>query len=84
MRSVAFRVQLDDLLFENEGCIRSAIVRLPGSMTKVVMTHRLSAVRGDDVIHVLEERRLVESGDWDTLLGKEERFASPARAQGID
>ena len=53
-------------------------------MTKVVMTQRLSAVRGADVIHVLEEGRLVESGGWDTLLGKEERFASPARAQGID
>ena len=75
---------MNDLLFENEGCIRRAIVRLPASMTKVVMTQRLSAVRGADVIHVLEEGRLVESGGWDTLLGKEERFASPARAQGID
>ena len=84
MRSVAFRVQPDDLLFENEGYIRRAIVRLPGSMTIVVITYWLSTVRGADVIHVLEEGRLVESGDWDTLLGKEERFASLVRAQGID
>lgn len=75
---------MNDLLFENEGCIRRATVRLPGSMTKVVITYWLPTVRGADVIHVLEEGRLVESGGWDTQLGKEERFASPARAQGID
>jgi ABC-type transport system involved in Fe-S cluster assembly fused permease/ATPase subunit len=52
-------------------------------MTKVVMTQWLSAVRGADVIHVLEEGRLVESGGWDTQLGKEERF-EPAKGAGID
>ena len=52
---------------ENEQRIQSAIEALHGSMTILVISHRLSTVRGADMICVLEEGRVVESGTWDAL-----------------
>ncbi len=70
---------------ENERRIQEAIQGLQGKMTIVVIAHRLATVRSADVIHVLEGGRLVESGGWDELLGREDgRFASLVRAQGLD
>jgi ATP-binding cassette subfamily C protein len=70
---------------ENERRIQDAIENLHGRMTILVITHRLSTIRRADVIHVLEEGRLVESGDWDTLLNtRDGRFRSLCRAQGIE
>jgi ATP-binding cassette, subfamily C, bacterial len=69
---------------ENELRIQDAIEKLHGHMTILVITHRLSSIRGADVIHVLERGRLVESGDWDTLLDRRDsRFGALCRAQGI-
>jgi ATP-binding cassette subfamily C protein len=69
---------------ENERRIQSAIEELHGQMTILMITHRLSTIRGADIIHVIEEGRLVESGDWDTLLGRKDgRFSALARAQSI-
>lgn len=69
---------------ENERRIQSAIERLHGSMTIVLITHRLSTIREADVIHVLEKGRLVETGDWATLTeGESGRFSSLCRAQGV-
>jgi len=69
---------------ENEKRIQSAIEGLHGRVSILIITHRLSTVRKADVINVLEGGRLVESGDWDTLVGKEGgRFSALARAQDI-
>jgi ATP-binding cassette, subfamily C, bacterial len=69
---------------ENEQRIQDAVEKLHGHMTILVITHRLSTIRGADVIHVLERGRLVETGDWDTLLdSRESRFGALCRAQGI-
>jgi ATP-binding cassette subfamily C protein len=68
---------------ENERRILRAIEELHGQMTILVITHRLSTVRGADVIHVLEEGRLVESGAWDALLATGGRFRALCAAQGI-
>ena len=70
---------------ENERRIQSAIEELHGQITILIITHRLSAIRGADIIHVLEQGRLVESGTWDALAAEENgRFGSLCRAQGID
>jgi ATP-binding cassette, subfamily C, bacterial len=69
---------------ENEQRIRSAIEDLHGRMTILIITHRLSTIRGADVIHVLEKGRLIESGGWKTLMGKTGgRFRALCRAQTI-
>ena len=55
---------------ENERRIRDAIAELHGKTTILLITHRLSSVQDADTIHVLEAGRLVESGDWASLLEK--------------
>ena len=69
---------------ENERRIQHAIDRLHGQLTVVVITHRLTTVRSADAIYVVEAGRLVESGNWDTLLqGSPGRFRALCEAQGL-
>lgn len=70
---------------ENEKRIQNAIEKLHGQMTILIISHRLSTIRGADIIHVIEDGRLVESGTWDELISKENgRFRDLCRAQGIE
>ena len=70
---------------ENERRIQSAIEKLHGSMTILIITHRLFTTRSADVIYVLEQGRLVESGSIDALVARENgRFLELCRAQSID
>jgi len=67
---------------ENERRIRDAIAALHGRTTILVITHRLSSVRDADAIHVMEGGRLIESGDFATLLAKPRgRFQALWRSQ---
>lgn len=68
---------------ENEKRIQSAIENLHGQMIILLISHRLSTIRGADIIHVLDEGRLVESGTWDELIAKNGRFKDLCEAQGI-
>lgn len=69
---------------ENEKRILKAIEKLHGEMTILIISHRLSTIRRADIIYVVEEGRLVESGTWDDLIIKENgRFCSLYQAQGI-
>lgn len=69
---------------ENENRIQRAIETLRGDMTILVITHRLSTVRRADVIHVLDQGSLVESGTWDELFAREGgRFRALWTAQDI-
>ena len=56
---------------ENERLIQDAIEGLRGEVTILIIAHRLSTVRVADRIVVLREGRLVESGSWDELAGRE-------------
>jgi ATP-binding cassette subfamily C protein len=69
---------------EGEGRIVDAITSLRGSVTTVIITHRLSLAARADVIHVLEAGRVVETGDWPTLASRPHgRFRSLCQAQGV-
>jgi len=69
---------------ENEKRIQNAIEKLHGKMTILIISHRLSTMRGADIIHVIEEGRLVESGTWNKLVAKNGRFKELCKAQGIE
>ncbi|QIN84381.1 ATP-binding cassette domain-containing protein [Rubrobacter tropicus] len=69
---------------ENERRVLDAVEGLRGRLTILLITHRLSAARFADVVHVLENGELVESGEPDALLaGDGGRFAAFCEAQGI-
>jgi ATP-binding cassette subfamily C protein len=70
---------------ENEARIQSAIDGLRYHMTIVVITHRLAAVRAADLIHVIDEGRLVESGGWSDLMARPDgRLRQLWMAQGVE
>ena len=52
---------------ENERAIRSAVAALRQRMTILVIAHRLSTVRGADLIAVIDAGRIVETGTWAEL-----------------
>ncbi len=56
---------------ENERHIQDAIDALRGGITIVIIAHRLSTIRKADVIYVLDNGRIVECGDWEQLMLKE-------------
>jgi ATP-binding cassette, subfamily C, bacterial len=57
---------------DNEARILSTIESVRGHTTVLVITHRLASLRGADVIHVLKDGRLVASGDWQTVVGRDQ------------
>jgi ATP-binding cassette, subfamily C, bacterial len=70
---------------ENEQRIQRAIDELHGTMTILIISHRLSTIRDADVIYEVEGGRLIESGTWDSLIANEGgRFRALCRAQGIE
>jgi ATP-binding cassette subfamily C protein len=69
---------------ENEKRIQKAIEKLHGQMTILVISHRLSTIRGADIIHVIEEGNLVESGTWGELIARNGRFKELYKAQDVD
>jgi len=49
--------------------------------TAVIVTHRFTTAMRADVIHVMEEGRIVESGDHEALLGQGGLYAASWKAQ---
>jgi ATP-binding cassette subfamily C protein CydCD len=54
----------------NEAAVRDALHALMSERTTIVIAHRLSTIRNADVIVVMEDGRVVESGTHAELLGK--------------
>jgi ATP-binding cassette subfamily C protein len=59
---------------ESERHIQRALEQLHGKVTLLLIAHRLSTVRHADNIVVIERGRIVETGDWDTLVQGGGRF----------
>jgi ATP-binding cassette subfamily C protein len=68
---------------ENERVIQNSIGALRGALTVLIITHRLATIRDADVIYVMDEGRIVESGRWAELLERDGRLARLAQAQGL-
>ncbi len=61
---------------ESESVVQEALEYLMRGRTTFVIAHRLSTVRNADVIFVIEEGRIVETGRHDELLSRESRYRS--------
>ncbi len=66
---------------ESEFLIHQALVRLMQGRTTFIIAHRLSTIRNADTILVLENGRIVEAGDHDTLYADDGAYAQMYRQQ---
>ncbi|MGH7931810.1 MAG: ABC transporter ATP-binding protein, partial [Candidatus Binataceae bacterium] len=57
----------NSLDYENEARVLGTIEALRGGLTVLMIAHRLSAIRWADLIYVIEDGRVVESGEWGDL-----------------
>jgi ATP-binding cassette subfamily B protein len=64
-----------------ERLIQAAIERLLVNRTSFVVAHRLSTIRNADRILVLEEGKIIEDGNHDTLLAANGKYAALHRSQ---
>lgn len=67
---------------ETEQRISEATQRLHGTLTMVLIAHRLTTVRHADTIIILKDGRVEDSGTFDDLVERSELFRSLAR--GLD
>ena len=63
-----------------EAVIGEALRSLGGELTMMFIAHRLTTVRSCDVIHLMSEGRIVDSGAYDELMRGNETFRRMARA----
>ena len=66
---------------QNEALIQEALERVMENRTSLVIAHRLSTILSADRIFVLDEGRLVESGNHDELLAANGLYAELYRTQ---
>ena len=71
---------LDNL---TEDSVFHAVNEIGKSKTVVMIAHRISTVRSCDVIHLLEDGRIVASGSYDDLVESSPEFRSLARVEGV-
>jgi ATP-binding cassette subfamily B protein len=65
----------------SEALIQQALEKLMEGRTSIVIAHRLSTVRAADQILVVDEGRIVERGDHETLVARAGLYAELSRTQ---
>jgi len=74
----------NSLDWENEARILNSLDRLRGEMTILLVAHRLSTIRWADLIHVIENGSVIESGDQHSLIARHgSRLQALCEAQSI-
>lgn len=66
---------------ETEHAVQQAIETIRQGRTMIIVAHRLSTIRNADKILVIENGKIIESGDHETLLAADGHYASLYRMQ---
>ena len=66
---------------QSEARVQDALDRLAKDRTTFVIAHRLSTVRNADRIIVLQDGKIVEDGDHETLLDQNGLYADLCKLQ---
>jgi ATP-binding cassette subfamily B protein len=66
---------------ETEAYIQEALLELSGTKTIFAIAHRLSTVRKADIILVLEEGKIIQRGNHDSLIAQEGLYRRMCRIQ---
>ncbi len=66
-----------------QGEIKKSIDNLKGKSTVVIVAHRLSTIKDVDKIYFLDEGKIVDSGTFDELFEKNEKFKAMFLAENI-
>jgi subfamily B ATP-binding cassette protein MsbA len=69
---------------ESESLVQEALARLTKGRTTLVIAHRLSTVRDADLIAVMDQGRVVETGTHEALLAADGAYAALYRLQFKD
>jgi ATP-binding cassette, subfamily B, bacterial MsbA len=59
---------------ESERLVQDAILKLMKNRTSIIIAHRLSTIQHADLIVVIDEGRIVESGSHAELIGRKDGF----------
>ena len=62
----------------------AALERLMAGRTTILISHRVSTVRGADRIYVIDRGRVVEEGDHGQLVSRRGLYARLAGSQDLD
>ena len=71
---------LDGATEEN---IFDSITHLSGQKTVILVAHRLTTIRACDVVYLLEDGRIEDSGTYEDLMQRSPRFRSMARVSPV-
>jgi subfamily B ATP-binding cassette protein MsbA len=69
---------------ESEAQVQAALKRLMAGRATILIAHRLSTVRGADRIYVIDQGRIVETGDHASLMKIRGLYARLARSQDLE
>jgi ATP-binding cassette, subfamily B, bacterial PglK len=59
---------------ENENFIKDTLEELRSSKTIIFVTHKLSSVEKADIIHVIEDGQIVDSGTYEDLVNRNSKY----------
>ena len=69
---------------ESEAQVQAALARLMAGRTTLLIAHRLSTVRGADIIQVIDKGRIVETGNHVQLMALGGLYARLAQSQDLE
>jgi len=66
---------------QSESYVQSAVAKMAGNCTRIIIAHRLATIQHADKVVVLEKGEIAEIGTWDQLMRNEGKFFDMVKRQ---